>query len=596
MTSTPVGSSTTVLEMAKSRKARRSQKAEKTRPASFYDAIDDAQGVATKKGKKKPKKNDPPTSDDPAEAARQAQMAEAQRRMDERPDVSTMLVDEESGVEVLQQGKNVMDVITRRAVKLSNGPDERLAQMFPGVPPDVRDKYRLDSKSATVPEMVEKLRQACTTKLEDGSVGIPSQTSVASKAIDFVIANRDLLGYKMKKTLGRLTMRSFSLGNTEEGEEYQKLWKNYLVLENYISAPFRQIMLDAEGKAGPNFGNLDIKSFLDGPLYERTANYLVLKGMVAHWEKKLIDADTVEKTPQTKENYLTMATEGDPRRFLPDPPILFTLKECTQVCYMAQQMTKTFVDTPELFNDLPPEIRFFEYAMSIKGGTPMRQFMKEDFCPAEGITPEALREGMRRLLHQLDNMQVDPYADIVNTMEKLIAAMSVGTDDENDPYEEYLVSRDPNGPGRFQSYTFNHDEQSLVKFFDSSLLSASGGAGESSAPSSGGGFGDFFNFGGDSDKPPGGAGESSAPSSGGGFGDFGDFFNFGGDSDKPPAGIKDMPSVSARASDKMYETPSIRAAGRPHELGWFDQMENPTDAEEYTLGKVPAGRIIPDEE
>merc|ERR1712048_313115 len=104
---------------------------------------------------------------------------------------------------------------------------------------------------------------------------------------------------------------------------------------------------------------------------------------------------------------------------------------------MAQKMTEIFVKTPELFDDLPPEIRFLEESLKVKGGTALRKYMIEDFCPKEGITPEGLREGMRRLYQQMANMQLDPYGDITNVMMKLISALSVGSDDERDPYKVY---------------------------------------------------------------------------------------------------------------------------------------------------------------
>jgi hypothetical protein len=382
-----------------------------------------------------------------------------------------------------------MDVVTRKAVKFSDlGPECRLAQMFPGVPPEVRQKYRFQQQqqqqqwnSITVPEMVEQLRDACSVEMssldEDGvtttnTKGIPPHPSVANKAIDFVLANRDLLGYRMKRTLGRLQMRSMWKENAKEAREYQKLWTNFQTLENHISAPFRQMMLDAEGRIGPNFGNLDLKTYANGDVYERCANYLVLKGMVAHWEKKVKDAEYVERTPQGRDNFMTVLATGDPKRYLPDPPILYTLRECTQVCAMAQQMTKTFCETPELFDDLPPEVRFLERALVITGGTALRKFVVDEFCPAEGITPEGLREGMRRLDQQLDNMQIDPYGDLKNILDKLCKAMAVGTDDERNPYDEYLANKDPKGPGYFQSYTFNHEKLSLVRFLDSQYPSA----------------------------------------------------------------------------------------------------------------------------
>jgi hypothetical protein len=354
---------TTCLD-AKSRKARR--EVERSRPKSFYDAIEDAQDkTPPPREKKAPKESPPPptavadtaaaSAADQETAEREARAAQARQRMDARPEVSTMIIDEETGVEMVAQGKSVMDVVTRKAVVLSRlGPDYRLAQFFPGVPPDVRAKYRWNWQTVTVPEMVETLRQACVVPVGDGGMDIPTHPSVASKAIDFVLANRDYMSARMKRTLGRLSMRSMYLNNKVEARMYRKLWKHFLTLENHISAPFRQMIMDAEGRVGPNFGNLDVKSYCNGELYERCANYLVLKGMVAHWEKKVVDAEYTERVPQTKDNYITVLSRGDPKRYLPDPPILFTLRECAQVAGMAQQMTKAFVESPELFDDLPP--------------------------------------------------------------------------------------------------------------------------------------------------------------------------------------------------------------------------------------------------
>lgn len=523
----------------------------RSRPEAFYDGIDDA--------KDKPKKVSPPNGDEPTDdpngdAEREARAREARSRMEQRPEVSTMIIDEETGIEIVAQGKSVMDVVTRKAVKLSTlGPEYRLAQMFPGVRSEIRDKYRFDWKTVQVPEMVEKLREACSVKLDDDTRGIPPHPSVADTAIDFVLANRDYMGREMKNTLGRLQMRSMSQGNKEEASGYKKLWKNFLTLENHISAPFRQMIMDAEGRMGPNFGNLDLKSYAKGQRYERCANYLVLKGMVAHWEKKVKDAEYTERVEQTKDNYVSVLSQGDPRRYLPDPPILFTLRECTQVCLMAQQMTKAFVDEPELFADFPPEIIFLEQALAIKGGTPLRKFMIDEFCPEYEITPEGLREGMRRLLGQLENMQIDPYGDISNIVERLLTAMSVGTDDERDPYIPYLANKDPNGPGAFQTYTFNHEKLSLVRFLDSQYE----GGGSDDAPTKSSGTPGFFDFLGDSKKVA-------------------------------------KPEVKETTT---YKVPKARAAGRPHELGWLALLddEKKDESDGLRLGKVPAGRIISEE-
>lgn len=538
---------------AKKRMAKKTQNVERQsqgRPKELRDAIEATAGRKKDKPEGGPRDKDDDLS---------PKMADAVDRMQQRPELSTMIIDEETGVEIISQGQSVLDVVTRKAVKLSDkGPDYRLAQMFPGVPPEIREKYRFDWKTVEASQMVEQLKEACSVKLEDGTQGIPPHPSVANSGLDFVLANRDLLGFKMKRTLGRLTMRAQWKENVVEAREMQALWKNFLTLENHISAPFRQMLQDAEGRVGPNFGNLDLMKFADGDLYERIGNYIVLKGMVAHWEKKVVDADYCEKTPQTPENFVSVLSRGDPKRFLPDPPILFTLKECTQVCAMAQQMCKIFVENEELFGDFPPEIVFLEEAFKVKGGTALRKFMIDDFCPSRDITPEGLREGMRRFYQQLENMQIDPYGDVTNKIDDLHQAMAVGTDDLRDPYAPYLANTDKNGPGYFQTYTFNHNKQSIVRFLDNQYPSA--GNVEVGPP------------------PPEEDGEAF---------DFGALFNFGDDDKKLRTEPKDEREI-------FYKVPEERAMGRPHELGWLDLLSD-ENKEKVRLGSMPAGRIIPDE-
>jgi hypothetical protein len=477
---------------------------------------------------------------------------------DDRPDVTTMIVDEESGIEMLQQGKNVMDVVTRKAVVLFPTAEHRLAQMFPGVPDIVRNRHRQPFPS--VPAMIDAFEQTALVVTPDQSTKmIPPHPSIANAALDFVTANRDLMGRNMKLTLGRIHLRYLSQRNVDMAKRYYRIWKHFVTIENYLSAPFRQMMLDAEGRVGPNFGNLDLKSYASGDLYERCANYLVLKGMVAHWEKKVLDADFVERNPQTKDNYMSILNVGDPKRYLPDPPILYTLRECAQVCAMAQKMTKAFVEDPDLFDDLPVELRFLEKALSIKGATPVRQFTTQEFCPQESISPEALREGLRRLMAQLENMQIDPYGDIYNVLVGLIAALSVGTDDTADSfYKDYLGNPDHvNGPGAFQTYTFNHAPLSRVRFLDGQYPSAASR--------------EAVNLGKNNDDD--------------------DLFAVVGQ--LVGAERKELRSEPV-VENKPYKAPEERALGRPHELGWLELLDDDEEikAETAVFGQVKPGRII----
>eukprot|EP00566_Odontella_aurita_P008542 CAMPEP_0113570576 /NCGR_PEP_ID=MMETSP0015_2-20120614/25056_1 /TAXON_ID=2838 /ORGANISM="Odontella" /LENGTH=647 /DNA_ID=CAMNT_0000473393 /DNA_START=8 /DNA_END=1951 /DNA_ORIENTATION=- /assembly_acc=CAM_ASM_000160 len=571
--------SSTGLYMGMNRKARRQQQKEQGKISSkkLLNALDDAGGK--KKGKKgKKSSGEIALPEDEMEEKRSAIDAEmAGERVeselggegesvvsgaamvdalpedeDMRPEVSAVVMDEDTGILRVVQGKNVRDIVTGKAVKLSDkGPEYRLAQMFPGAPPDVREKYRFDWKSANVAQMVESLQEASmvTAKNEAGNevVRIPPHPQIANSGIDFVLANRDYLGFKMNKLLGRLKLRAQSEFKKDDALTYRKLWKNYLTVERHISAPFRQIMLDAEKKVGPNFGNNDLMSYCNGEVYERAGSYLVLKSMVAHWQQKVQDAEYVESTPETSDNTLEVLMVGDPKRYLPDPPIIFRLDECQRIAQAAANMTAIFVLTPELYDDLPLEIKFVEEALRIQTGTEMRKFVVEDFCPREGCTPESLREGVRRLAVQLDSMQIDPYGDLRNTVVRLCDAMAVGTDDEKDPYQPFLVNfkNGYDNPGFFQTYTFDHDKLSLVAFLDNPTEELEEGKIQ----------GDDLieQLGKDAQRNL--------------MGFMGAVQTVGKEDDDLSAQVK-------KKEYEPYQVPETRALGRPHMMGWLELLED----------------------
>ena len=415
-------SGATTLYMGMNRKARRQQqrRQSKSRQKEFYDAVKDADKTAERDasspvGTFEDENLDRTAFEEEISGGRVsselggegesvvsgASVADAVPDADQRPEVSEVIVDKETGILRVVQGENVKDIVTGKAVRLSNrGGEFRLAQMFPDVSPETRQKYRFDWQTITVPQIVEKL----STVLESNGKILP-HPQVSDESVDFVLANRDYLGHRMSRCFGRLKLRAQSQFQKEEALRLRRLWKKFLTIENHISAPFRQIILDAEKKIGPNFGNLDLKSYCSGDVHERTASYLVLKGMVAHWEKKVKDAEYVESTPETTSNFLEILMVGDPRRYLPDPPIICRLNECLSVCLMARNMTQAFVSDQDLFDDLPCEVRFVDEALKIKSGTELRRFIVDEFCPREQITPERLREGVRRLNQQMHNLQ-----------------------------------------------------------------------------------------------------------------------------------------------------------------------------------------------
>jgi len=395
------------------------------------------------------------TLDGNADPDRPDLAAEMAKRMESRPDISTYAIDDFTGLPTIRQGRFVMDLIKRAPIYLHPEPELRLAQMFPGCPPDVREKYRMDWATCEVPDMIQKLRAVCEV---DGK--IPVQPSVANKAIDFVLANREYLGLRMRTTISRLSMKCASAGELEEMKMYKELGTNFRIIDDYIAAPFRQLIMNAEVKVGPNFGNMEIGSYSGTELYERAATYIVLKGMQCHWEKRLRDAEEISTLLRTPKNKFLYSKLGDPRRYAEDEAI-YTVEDCARVCTVAVEMVKTFVTTSELYDDLPVELRFFEDALTIKGGVALRKYMTDEFCPKEQITPEALREGMGRLVELLHQMYPDPYFNIYYVADKLNRAIQKGTVDERDPYKVYSNST-KGSPGFFQTYTFNCIPGSLM--------------------------------------------------------------------------------------------------------------------------------------
>jgi len=236
---------------------------------------------------------------------------------------------------------------------------------------------------------------------------------------------------------------------------------------------------------------------------------------------------------------------------------------------MAQKMCQTFVNNSALFNDLPPKVRFVERALGIQGGTTLRKYMLEDFCPTNNVDPASLREGLRRLYAQMFNMQLDPYADLTMTLWNLCVATAVGTNEARDPYADYIANvRGTNygtNPGYFQTYTFDHDKNSLVRFLDSAKLIERGTAGSTE--------------------------DVTRQIQGEALQLLG--FSFGGG--RPPSSSSNTArkmgdTMMAEQQQKGYVVPEDRALGRPHMMGWLDLLGKDEELTGGSGGGVAAVR------
>jgi len=515
------------------RKARRNEMKKQNKGLNIKKTLEETKEDGTTAIKEKVPDNTAPLFEEDASQ---------QSLLDNRPDVS-MIVEDDNGMKRIVEGRAVLDITTGKAVKLSSlGPDYRLAEMFPGVPPDVRQKLRKDKATVDPLEILEGFKEAVT--LPDGSL---PKKQVSDKGLDYMTANWDLLGEGMKKMIGRLKLRNQWQENIEEATYYRDLWFHYMVLTNKCSAPFRQICFDAEMKIGPNFGNMDVKSYCGGDLYERAGAFIVLKSLCSLWEKKTVDAQSIQNTPSTRTNFVTLLCMGDPKRFLPGNNAITGLEDCAKIAFQAQQLFDAFINEPTLFDDLPPELRFIAAAGKISSGTELRRYMIEDFCPQEGIEPEALREGVRRLVVSLQQMQIENYGDFAILADKLADAMAKGSPDERDPYFDWNYNLSPDAPGFFQTYTFNHDVNSMVRFLDNVKTIEEGSMGPTDE------LLNQFNI------------------------NFNTFF--GDDNDKEEQTRKRIERMTSSDDGDIepYDVPEKRALGRPHDLGWLSLLDEEPD-------------------
>lgn len=368
-----------------------------------------------------------------------------------RPDVCTLVTDKETGRRYLQSGKYVMDVITRKAVVLHDDPVQRMEQ-FLVVPRTMQQSIFHDTP---IEQRIQALKDAFYLK---GTTKLPPYPSATRKAVDFCRMHRHLLAERLKQTLVRMSLRATSL-------EVHQLLQHLCLIENHLSAPFRQLVSTQDRVLGKNFGNLDVSSYIsrDTAPVERAAYYVALKSWVAKCERHVRDAEVWE-------SYQRQQHPGEPfvsKDMLSTLGLLggwywsgeegehASLYQATQVAIVLQQMSRAFTADSYLWNDeIPVELRYIEVALSLKTSSELRRYTTQEFLPSEGISFESLYERLERFLAQLENMAIQEYGEFRNLVEHLRETLWAGMDSGNkpDPYKVYLGNFDRvNGSGGFPS-------------------------------------------------------------------------------------------------------------------------------------------------
>mmetsp|Transcript_5943 Transcript_5943/g.12434 ORF Transcript_5943/g.12434 Transcript_5943/m.12434 type:complete len:783 (-) Transcript_5943:71-2419(-) len=394
-----------------------------------------------------------------------------------------IIIDEDTGMKSVQTGNAVMDVTTRRAVVLSPlGPQYRLAEMFPGVPPELRAQLRFDLTARPLRELIDEFAEA--VRAADGSYPPAGSDAITEDGMDYLLSNRDQLGERMKLALTALKLRAQSKVDLEGARRWRDVRQQLIVLELKASAPFRQSCLSAEQTIGPRFGDLDVAAYCGGHVYERAGSWVVLKGLVALWEKRARDQRWREENPLTHDNAVEWMLMGDPRILLPKAeqgaggaPPFYPADDCDKIASMCRRMINEFVTNADLFDDLPTELRFLERASVIPSGTMLRKFTQQEFCPEEGVTLEALAEGIQRLEVSLEGMLAENYNPLLKVISGVRRAIVVGTPMELDLYSDYIDNNhNPDSPGFFEIYHEDPMKGSMMEY----LVEADGTANKNS--------------------------------------------------------------------------------------------------------------------
>ena len=122
-------------------------------------------------------------------------------------ETSTIKVDSETGLRMIEEGRAVMDPLTRQPVKLSKTPEMRLADFSPGLPMELRGKLRLERPT------FESIVSGFEATLQDGD---SPQARITNDSIDWTLANLDNLSYPFRQALTRMKMKAQSEAKLDE--------------------------------------------------------------------------------------------------------------------------------------------------------------------------------------------------------------------------------------------------------------------------------------------------------------------------------------------------------------------------------------------
>ncbi|CAM9627488.1 unnamed protein product [Chrysoparadoxa australica] len=313
---------------------------------------------------------------------------------------------QEEGEGLIQYAKRnglAVDLSTMDLVPYPKRTNERNQKAFPQPTEEQLAKYGM-GPSPSVEDFVSGLE-----------VCLPGESTDLEELKQFLIANRQHAGNQAIALLVCLKNQEQSKLNRDRAWRLQHLLMGVMKAESSITGVFRQAIKNAETRLAPKMGSPDPSEYVGSDECDANASWIVLKACIAEWERRnseMRGEDTsmldLVNAPQLAENKLDK-------------------DRTAKVCQAVQMMGATFKDSEQINSKLLPELRFLDAALGMATTTEVRRYALQEFCQAEGWTPDQLKQRVRSLLTNMDSLHRSSYGQLQIAIQDIYDCLADGT-------------------------------------------------------------------------------------------------------------------------------------------------------------------------
>jgi len=252
---------------------------------------------------------------------------------------------------------------------------------------------------------------------------------------EFVVANHDHLGYRGALLLTGLKMNAQYRKDKAAQEKYDALRRSFVLADQSVTVPLRQLVREAEGRLGPIAAAQDPKQFkalTSLSASEVNGLWVLIKAAVATWSDKVMFAnEKINKLQKSAERTNDMEVK---QQETDRDGALGSLQ-------VWSQLSDAFMEDKGFTDKLRPELKFIDTAAKLETETEVRKFAAQTFCPEAGMSVEDLREDVRYFRNSVQRLSPQNYGGLADLVTGLAEVLCAGAPDEVDIYTKAVKAK-----------------------------------------------------------------------------------------------------------------------------------------------------------